>query len=206
MRKGKNMKSDKIKINNCIISIIGSAILSFGLYNIHSFSGITEGGVLGLTLLFKYWFDISPSLSSFVMNIICYATGWKTLGKNFLIYSAVSTLGFSLTYNFFEQFEPLFPQLQNMPLLSAIIGAIFVGVGSGICVKAGGAPSGDDALAMSLSHIFKTKIQWVYLISDLIVLVLSISYIPFNKILYSLLTVIISGQIIGIIQNFKHKD
>ena len=199
------MKSEKVKIQNCIIAVIGSSILSFGLYNIHSFCEITEGGVLGLILLLRYWFDISPSLSSFIMNVFCYTTGWKTLGKNFLIYSGVSTIGFSLTYKFFEQFEPIFPQLKNMPLFSSILGAIFVGIGAGICVKAGGAPSGDDALAMSLSHIFKVKIQWIYLISDLFVLFMSLSYIPFNKILYSLLSVVISGQIIGFIQNLSRK-
>ena len=61
-------------------------------------------------------------------------------------------------------------------------------------------PSGDDALAMSLSRITKLPIQWIYLISDLLVLGLSLSYIPLNKIAYSLLTVILSGQIIGLFQ------
>ena len=31
--------------------IFGSGLLAFGLYHVHSFSGITEGGVLGFTLL-----------------------------------------------------------------------------------------------------------------------------------------------------------
>ena len=56
---------------------------------------------------------------------------------------------------------------------------------------------------MSLSHLTKKNIQWIYLASDLIVLALSLSYIPLNKILYSLLTVILSGQIIGWIQKLK---
>ena len=44
------------------------------------------------------------------------------------------------------------------------------------------------------------KIQWVYLMTDLIVLGLSISYIPLTRIGYSILTVILSGQIVGILQ------
>ena len=31
--------------------VLGAAILAFGLYNVHSQSHITEGGVLGMTLL-----------------------------------------------------------------------------------------------------------------------------------------------------------
>ena len=79
---------------------------------------------------------------------------------------------------------------------------MFVGVGAGLCVRIGGAPSGDDALAMSISHATGWKIQWVYLMSDLIVLVMSLSYIPVRRIGYSLFTVLMSGQLIGLIQNF----
>ena len=53
---------------------------------------------------------------------------------------------------------------------------------------------------MSLSRVTKIKIQWIYLASDLIVLLLSLSYIPLRRIAYSLLTVILSGQIIGLLQ------
>ena len=71
----------KLKPKNIITTLVGSAILAFGLFNIHSFSGVTEGGVLGLTLLLHNWFGISPSVSSVVMNVACYALGWKLLGK-----------------------------------------------------------------------------------------------------------------------------
>ena len=87
-----------------------------------------------------------------------------------------------------------------MPLLAAVAGALFIGIGAGLCIRAGGATCGDDALAMSLSHITKIPIQWVYLVSDLTVLGLSLTYIPAKRIIWSLLTVILSGQIIGWIQ------
>jgi uncharacterized membrane-anchored protein YitT (DUF2179 family) len=92
-----------------------------------------------------------------------------------------------------------------MPLLAALIGAVFVGVGVGLAVRAGGAPTGDDALAMSLSKIFKIKIEWVYLTTDLLVLALSLTYIPLRNIIYSLLTVVISGRLVGLIQRIKLK-
>ena len=99
-----------------------------------------------------------------------------------------------------ELFPPLWPELYQMPLLAAVLGALFIGIGVGICVRVGGAPGGDDALAMSISHATGVKIETVYLISDLLVLGLSISYIPWKRIGYSLLTVILSGRIIGIVQ------
>lgn len=196
----------KKTIKNLVISVIGSTILAFGLYNIHSFSGVTEGGILGLTLLLKNCFEISPSVSSFILNLICYFIGIKTLGRSFLMYSFVSTISFSLVYALFEHFPPVWQGIANYPAIACVAGAIFVGVGVGLCVRVGGAPTGDDALALSFSSAFRIKIEIVYLVSDLVVLVLSLSYIPFIKIFYSLISVILSGRIVGLIQRIKIND
>ena len=193
----------EIKLSSVLLLLAGSALLAFGLYNVHSISNVTEGGILGLTLLLEHWFGISPSFSGFLLTALCYYLGWKILGKRFLVFSFISAIGFSVFYGIFEQFDPLFPQIGEMPFLAAVVGALFVGISVGICVRVGGAPTGDDALAMSLSSVLPVDIQWIYLASDLVVLFISLSYIPLNKILYSLLTVLLSGQIIGIIQKIR---
>lgn len=187
----------KSYVKDVLKLLLGSAILAFGLYHVHSQSDVTEGGVLGLTLLLQEWFRISPAVSSLIMNAICYYIGWKTMGVKFIVYSGISGVAFSGFYAFFEQFEPIWPTIGEHPLVAAIAGAMFVGIGIGICVRVGGATCGDDALAMSISKASKIEIQWVYLISDLTVLGLSLTYIPLQRILYSLLTVVLSGQIIG---------
>ncbi len=178
----------------------GSAILAFGLYHVHAVSDITEGGVLGMTLLLQQWLALSPAISGLVLNLLCYGLGWRTFGKDFLLYSAVAGGGFSLFYAILERFPPLFPRIAEHPLIASIAGALFVGVGVGLCVLSGGAPSGDDSLAMSLSHHTRLSISQIYLISDLSVLALSLTYIPLTRIVYSLLTVVLSGQIIGWMQ------
>lgn len=193
----------RLTLKNSIITLVGSMILAFGLYHVHSISGVTEGGVLGATLLLEHWTGISPALTGGIMNVLCYVLGWKLLGKEFIAYSALATVGFSGMYKICEQFPHLWPGLADMPLVAALVGALFVGVGAGLCVRVGGAPSGDDALAMSISHATGWKIQWVYLLSDLIVLVMSLSYIPVRRIGYSLFTVLLSGQLIGFVQNFN---
>ena len=189
-----------IEPRRCALALTGSAIQAFGLYNIHAFAGVTEGGVLGLTLLLHHWLGLSPAISGFVLNAICYLIGFKVLGVEFILYSAIGGGGFSLFYAICEQFPPVWPDIASHPLIAAVVGAIFVGVGVGVCVRAGGAPGGDDALDMSLTRLTHIDIQWIYLISDLVVLAMSMSYIPLSRLAYSLLTVILSGQIIGWMQ------
>lgn len=195
----------RIRFKNCIFLVLGSAILAFGLFNVHSFSGVTEGGTLGLTLLLDHWLNISPAITSIILNATCYFIGWRVLGKEFIAYSAVCCASFSLFYWIFELIGPVYPTIADHRLLAAIIGALFVGVGVGLCVRFGGAPCGDDALAMTVSKKTRLGIRWVYLISDVTVLALSLTYIPLTDILYSLLTVVISGQLIGFIDGIGRK-
>ena len=196
----------RISLTRALLSLAGSAILAFGLYNVHAFSVVTEGGMLGITLFLHHWFRISPSLSGLVINAACYLAGWKTLGSAFILYSIISGGGFSVFYAIFECFPQCWPQLAHMPLTAAVVGALFVGVGVGLSVRAGGAPGGDDALAMTLGKILNRPIEQIYLISDLLALALCSTYLPMKNLACSLLTVVLSGQIIGLIQRIPVKD
>ncbi|MBR4039870.1 MAG: YitT family protein [Clostridia bacterium] len=195
-----------VSLRRIALSLAGSAILAFGLYNVHAFSVVTEGGMLGVTLFLHHWFGISPSLSGLLINAACFAAGWRTLGSSFIFYSIISGGGFSVFYAIFERFPQLWPQLAHMPLAAAIIGALFVGIGVGLSVRAGGAPGGDDALAMTLGKILNRPIEQIYLVSDLLVLLLCSTYLPVKNLACSLLTVIFSGQIIGMIQRIPLKS
>jgi len=194
-----------LNTKNVLLAVSGSSILAFGYYNIHSISSVTEGGILGLTLLLQHHFGISPSISALVLNLLCFAFGARVLGRDFILYSIIAAVTYSCVYALCEQFSPVYPEIAELPMLAALTGAVFVGVGAGLSVRAGGATSGDDALAMGLQRLTGLGIQWLYLIFDLIVLVLSLTYIPLKMIAYSVLTVFISGQIVGYVQSFKLK-
>lgn len=192
-----------LKPKNAFIAFAGSAILAFGLYHVHSFAQITEGGQLGLVLLLQHWFSLSPAISSFAFDVVFFFIGWKTFGRTFIACSAVCTAGFSLTFWLCEQFPPLWPELVHYPLLAALLGAIFVGAGTGLCVRVGGAPSGDDALVMSIGHRFHIQLEYIYITFDVAVMLLALTYIPVKRILFSLLSASLSSWLIGRIQAFS---
>ena len=59
---------------------------------------------------------------------------------------------------------------------------------------------------MALSHITHRPIEQIYLFTDLAVLALSLTYIPLSRIVWSLLTVVLSGQIVGLIQRIPFPE
>lgn len=66
-----------------ILSILaGTAILAFGMVNIHKRVHITEGGVLGMILLLNYWFAIPTSLLSPILDALCYLVGFRYCSRS----------------------------------------------------------------------------------------------------------------------------
>ncbi|WP_308616037.1 YitT family protein [uncultured Enorma sp.] len=185
---------------------LGCAILTFGMHNIHQVVGITEGGVLGGILLLNHWFGIDASIASPVLDVVCYTVGLFVLGAGFLGWSAVSSVLLALFYALWESLPHMLPDLSAYPLVAAVLGGVFVGVGAGLVVRCNASAGGDDALALSIHKVTGLKLARCYLFTDLSVLLLSLSYIPITKIVFSLVTVFISSPLIDFVVGFGAND
>lgn len=180
--------------------VFGSAILAFAVLNVHDQSYVTEGGILGLMLFFKKMLGIDPSISSIVLDILCYILGYKFLGREFIKKSMVATVLFAGFLNLFKFTGTVLPPLYDSPFIAAVVGGILIGLGCGLVVTEGGATGGDDAIALAISDKFNLSLAMVYIICDVVVLLMSISYIPVTQLVFSLLTTTISSVIVGQIE------
>ena len=168
-----------ITTKKVLIIIIGAVICSFGIHNIHQRTGITEGGILGAMLLIEHWLNISPAYITPILDIACYLMAvW-------------------------EAFPFMLPDFTDKPLIAALLGGCFVGIGVGLIIRQGGSSGGDDALALTISNATKWKLSKCYLFTDITVLLLSLSYIPVTRIIFSLVTVTISSFLIDFINTFE---
>ena len=193
------MKKKTSFLLRILLILLGAAIASFGIHNIHRQCDITEGGVLGMMLLFNHWLGISPAILTPVMDVICYALAFRFLGGKFLCWSAVATIGVAAFFKLWERFPPMLPVIAQ-PFWAAIAGAVFVGVGVGLVVRMGGSSGGDDALALVIEKVTGWPLARAYLVTDVTVLILSLSYIPVRKIVFSLITVTLSSCLIDLMQ------
>lgn len=184
-----------------LLIMLGTAIGSFGITNIHQRVDITEGGVLGMILLLNHWTGLSPSILSPLLDLLCYALAFRLLGWDFIKVSAVSTVSLAAFFRLWEQFPPVLPDLSGYPLLAAVLGGMFVGIACGLILRQGGSSGGDDALALIISKLTRCRIARAYLATDLSVLLFSLSYIPLERIAYSLVTVTVSSFLIDFVHN-----
>lgn len=200
------MRSKQEIVKSILLIIIGSTILSFGSYNFNYQNNVTEGGVLGVLLLMKNLFDISPSITSLIIDLSLFALGSKFFGKRFLLYSLTATITFSSTYKIWESIGFIVPNLLNNMLLASIFAGLGVGIGVGLVIRGGGASGGDDVIALLGNKFTPLKINHVYLITDIVVLLLSLSYLDFKQIFFSIIAVNISGKIISLLYKDENED
>ncbi|WAW15823.1 YitT family protein [Peptostreptococcus equinus] len=183
---------------------LGTFIMAFGIYNFYYQNGITEGGVLGIFLILKNVFDIEISLANIIIDGLLLLLGFKFYGKKFLGLTLLSTSTFSIFTAIFEKIG--FVMTINNNIIAAILGGLCVGIGCGLIINTGAAGGGDDIVALIVSKFSKFRISTVYLITDISILFLSLTYLPINKMIYSILAVIVSGQIVGFLYKFNHSE
>lgn len=191
----------ELTVKRFMLIVLGAMICSFGIHNIHRRVGITEGGVIGAMLLVEHWLGISPAYITPVLDAACYFLAYRFLGGSFIRLSAVSTACISLWYKLWEAFPPMLPDLSARPLMAAVCGGLFVGVGFGLIIRQGGSGGGDDALALVISRVTHWRLSRAYLFTDLTVLALSLTYIPLRRIAFSVVTVTISSYLIDFVKS-----
>lgn len=177
--------------------LIGCFIMAFTLVNVHIPAQITEGGILGLTLFTHKVLGFNPAVVNPVLDLLCILLGISIFGKNFRRRTALAVLSFALFYNLALLIGPVIPSLYGNPLLAAILGGIGIGAGCGLVVTQGGGVGGDDVLAFVLSSKTGHSLARSYLMMDLLVLLLSLSYIPVSRLIFSFITTLVSSFLIG---------
>lgn len=175
---------------------LGSFILAFSYYHINFQNHLAEGSFVGLALLGKYAFDISPALTMILLDIPIILIALIVKGRKFILYTAIGATSLSLFYELFETFSPLIFDFNHNMLLAAILSGITTGFGVGIVLRFGGTTGGDDILSLFLSRITGISVGTIFIIFDVIVLLLSLVYLPVTDVLYTILAVSVAGKMI----------
>ena len=161
--------------------------------------------IIGLVLLINHWLGVPASVASPLLDAASYALAFKFLGWDFLLSAGLASVSLAGFYRIWECLPPMLPDLTPWPLAAALLGGVFVGVGVGLIVRQGGSSGGDDALALVIHKLTGWRLSRAYLFTDLTVLFASLSYIPFRRIAFSLVTVTVSSLLIDFIKEWQPK-
>lgn len=188
------------------IIVLGSFILAAAFYHIHVQNNLAEGGFIGIALLVQQLFHISPSITTLLLDIPLIWIGSKLLGKRMAIKAIIGATSFSFFYALMERYSPFEINLSQHLFIAAVIGGILVGFGLGLILRYGGATGGDDILSLIVSKLSRLSVGKVYFLFDGIVLAVSLIYLDWNEVAYTVLSVAVCAYMTDLVMAYQKRD
>jgi uncharacterized membrane-anchored protein YitT (DUF2179 family) len=170
-------------LRQAFLMFIGVMCAVFGLESFLLPNDVLDGGVTGISLLLAIVTDGRPSLFIFLINIPFLALGWIQIGRGFAIKSFASISLLALILYFFD-----FPVITDDPLLIAIFGGFFLGLGIGFSIRGGAIIDGTEVLAIYLGKKIGFSVGELILIFNIMIFSVAAYLLSIDTALYSIIT------------------
>lgn len=188
--------SVKSIVTEYLFVIVGAAVIALG-FNVFLFPNqVASGGVSGISTILHGLFGWNAGLVQYAFNIPLFIAGVLILGKKFGIKSFVGTISLPFFVILMESWEPW----TLNPLLGAIFGGIFVGLGIGLVFKGNASTGGTDLLAQIITKFTGLTLGTSVLLIDGIIAVSAALVFDLEKGLYALIGLYVTTKTIDIVQ------
>ena len=195
------MLIEKNKIKDIIIellgTIIGSAIMAFGIASFLLPNQLSSGGFSGIATITYYLMKIPMGAMIFGLNLPLFLFAGYRIGKNFFIKSIIGTASLSIFIDILDKYKAI----TTDRFLACIFGGTIIGLGTAIILKVGSSTGGTELIANLIKtynpHISMSK---YLMIIDMIIIVLNILFFKEIEIgLYSVIAIYLYGKVIDIV-------
>ncbi|WP_261807454.1 YitT family protein [Lapidilactobacillus luobeiensis] len=181
---------------------LGALFYGFGLVAVNIKNNLAEGGITGITLLFRAWWGIDPAYTTIILNIPLIILGYRFLGRKGLIYTIYGTVALSASLWIWQRL-PIngLINLHDDLFIAGVLAGIFGGFGSGLIYRFGGTTGGSDVLARILEIERGIPMGKTLLAFDVLVLLASLSYLDIEHMMYTLLASFVFSRIVDATQD-----
>lgn len=174
--------------------IAGGALIQSLAMRLFLIPGLmVSGGISGAAQIINFYTEWPIGVMVFLGNLPLLVLGWRYLGgRRFALRTALAVFLFSLFTDALVLVIPPQGVTQDI-LLDAIYGGALLGVGLGMVYRGRGTSGGSDILGRILNHYRGLAISQAYLITDGLVVLASGFAFGWDRALYALLVIYISG-------------
>ena len=190
------MKKYMQEISSYVMVMMGAVIAAFSIEEFLVPCTILDGGIVGISIMINNLSGISLGILTLVLNIPFLLAGMRKLGTKFIVKSAVAMVTFS---SFLEIFAP-FVEVTQEYLLAVCFGGVFLGVGVGFVIRAGGCLDGTETVAVVLNKRFNFPVGQTVLFINVVIYTIAGFLFGFDRAMYSLLTYFITSKVIDFVE------
>jgi uncharacterized membrane-anchored protein YitT (DUF2179 family) len=153
---------------------------------------MVSGGVSGAAQIINFFTHWPIGLMVFLGNVPLFLVGWRYLGgRRFVLRTAWAVATFSLLTDLLFYFIPAGVTGDNV--LNSLYGGVTLGIGLGLVYRGQGTSGGSDILGRVLNYRLGFSISQAYLATDTIVVLASGFSFGWEKALYGLIVIYVSG-------------
>ena len=189
-------KLEKMSIE-IIGTIIGSAIMAFGISSFLLPNQLSSGGFSGIATITYYLLHLPMGAVTFALNVPLFLFAGYRIGKDFFIKSVIGTTSLSIFIDIMDKYPPI----TTDRFLASIYGGIIIGIGTAIILKVGSSTGGTE-LITNLIKTYNSHITMSNYLMILDMIIIGLNVIFFKEIeigLYSVIAIYLYGQLIDII-------
>ena len=183
----------KKTIQDLLFIMVGGLIFAIGINYFTIPNMLSEGGVIGVTIIAHYLFHWSPGVVNFILNAMLLLFGLRFFTKRAIGYTLFSIVSSSI---FLYVTEDAGRVLTDDTILAAIFAGLLVGLGIGMIFRAGGTFGGTTILAKIANQRWGWSVGKALLVMDVVVVAGSIFIIGLSNGMYTLITVYIGAKVI----------
>ncbi|TYS18816.1 YitT family protein [Rossellomorea vietnamensis] len=180
---------------------LGSLLVAIGINAFFVPQHFMDGGMIGIGLISHYWLDLKPGLTIVILSIPLYVLAFF-LDKN-LFFKSIH--GLWLSSLLIDVLQPISQNIYLIPILAALAGGVFVGVGIGLMLLAEAATGGTDLLAQIIGKSTGWNVGIIIFFIDTLVLLAGFSLIGAYSFLHSLLAVSTVGFFTALLTHTKKR-
>lgn len=181
-------------IKDFVLIGIGILSASFGFKGFLLTNKFIDGGATGISLLVSALTNIPLYLLIIGVNIPFVLLGYKVVGKQFAIKTAIAIAGLSICLATLT-----FPNVTNDNLLVAIFGGFFLGAGIGFSIRGGAVIDGTEVLAIFLSRKIGTTIGDIIIVINILIFSSAAYFLGIDIALYSMITYLSASKTLDFI-------
>lgn len=177
-------------ILSALALIVGSAICAISVNGILIPNGFLSSGLTGVALIVRYFNPaVSLGIIYLLINIPVFILGWIFVGRRFILFTALGMIIFSIALHFVNFTIPVTDKM-----LSAILGGAITGIGVAIMLKSYGSSGGSEIISIILYKYFSVTLGTGILIINAVIMTVSLFLFPLEKILYTLIFIVVSSK------------
>lgn len=182
--------------------IVGAFIFSIAINTFSIPNNLGEGGVTGIGLMIFYLTDLPVAISTFALNTVILAIGYRFLNKSTMRYTIFSMFMTSL----FLQITSGWAYQMDAVILAPLCSGALVGAGVGIIMQAGGSTAGTDIIALIMNKYLGWSTGIALVVLDILIVTPSVFIIGLENVLFTIVHLYVQTKVLNfILEGFNPK-